>query len=434
MSLRGSLFSAAQLVVIAGIACVGRADVLVVAPSGAPYSQIGLAVDAAHDGDVVLVRAGSYAGVFVANKSVTIIGEAGADIRPGAILITDISASQQVTIAGLRSASTGGSLECSVCDGPVRIVDSTFGGETFTTLNYPPLPTVYVTACRNVAFISCRIEGAEDAQHGGSQGMNIRESVVSLFNTIVRGGRGPDGDPWFMNGVGNGPGREGLEGIDCRSSTLFVSGCRITGGRGGPGLNGVCGNPVDAASAGGSGGLGLFAWHASFEEPSTVRLLDNAMQGGLGGLGGANACASAPNGSPGGGYASGSSAGIPQIEVMPGTARSMSPIACASEGGALHVSFRGLPGDRTYLGISTGSSYAYVPSLHGPLLVLDLPLRAKFIGVLDAGGFLETHLPVTELGPGVQAIVRQAQGILVGANGSKWLTGSSPMVRLDAAF
>lgn len=433
MSLRSSLFSAAQLVVIAGLACVGRADVLVVAPSGAPYSDIGTAVNAAQDGDVVLVRGGSYSGVFVSNKSVTIIGEAGADIRPGGIFITGIAASQQVTIAGLRSASTGGSLECSGCDGPVRIVDSSFGGETFTTLNYPPLPTVYVNSCRDVAFTSCRIEGFEDAQHGGSLGMYIRESVVSLSNTVVRGGRGADGDPWFMNGVGNSPGRNGLEGIECRSSTLFVAACRITGGRGGPGLNGVCGDPVDAASPGGPGGLGIFASYLQSGELSTVRLLDSVVQGGLGGLGGANACASARNGPPGSGYASGPF-GSPQIEVLTGSARSMSPIACASEGGALHLSFSGLPGDRAYLGISTGSSYAYVPTLHGPLLVLDLPLRAKFIGVLDAGGHLETQLPVTELGPGVQAIVRQAQGILVGVDGSKWLTGSSPMVRLDAGI
>jgi hypothetical protein len=34
----------------------------------------------------------------------------------------------------------------------------------------------------------------------------------------------------------------------------------------------------------------------------------------------------------------------------------------------------------------------------------------------------------------VEAILRHAQGLLVGADGSTWVTGGSPMVRLDSAF
>ena len=156
-------------------------------------------------------------------------------------------------------------------------------------------------------------------------------------------------------------------------------------------------------------------------------MLDSVFTGGLGGEGGSNPCATAPNGQNGG-------SGVPPALLIPGLSRSLAPIECASEGGSIRLSFRGQPGDRAYLGIATHSAYAFVPSLHGPLLLIDQPLRSKFIGVLDGRGFLDAQLPVTELGPGVQAIVRQAQGILVGVDGAKWLTGSSPIVRLDSGI
>jgi pectin methylesterase-like acyl-CoA thioesterase len=57
------------------------ANVLVVdASGGGSYTQIQPAIDAADDGDTILVKSGSYTWFSVIDKSIAIVGDAGANV------------------------------------------------------------------------------------------------------------------------------------------------------------------------------------------------------------------------------------------------------------------------------------------------------------------------------------------------------------------
>src|SRR5689334_20349069 len=64
--------------VLAPLALAAPNGVTVVAPSGGEYADVQPAIDAAADGEIVLVRAGSYGPFTVSGKSVHVVADAGA--------------------------------------------------------------------------------------------------------------------------------------------------------------------------------------------------------------------------------------------------------------------------------------------------------------------------------------------------------------------
>src|SRR5437016_2892190 len=88
---------AASLLVLAGSAASARAgNVLIVDSSGSgQYTDIQSAVDAAQEGDVVLVRTGTYFTFLVSNKELAVVGDAGANVQiVGAIRVHDLAATK----------------------------------------------------------------------------------------------------------------------------------------------------------------------------------------------------------------------------------------------------------------------------------------------------------------------------------------------------
>jgi hypothetical protein len=68
--------------VIAILATTSSASVLVVdASGGGGYTQIQAAVDAAVDGDTILVKSGSYRSFRVGDRELAIVGDTGRDVR-----------------------------------------------------------------------------------------------------------------------------------------------------------------------------------------------------------------------------------------------------------------------------------------------------------------------------------------------------------------
>src|SRR5688572_15701294 len=87
------------------------ADTWTVGPagSGAQFTEIQLAIDAAQDDDVILVQDGTYQG-FVVDKPLRILGNGNASITsldPGgdgveAVIAQDIAAGEELVLSGMR--------------------------------------------------------------------------------------------------------------------------------------------------------------------------------------------------------------------------------------------------------------------------------------------------------------------------------------------
>ena len=76
MSHRAVIF-AASVLILAGRAS-GQSAVLTVDAAAGPYTSIQSAVDAAGEGDIVLVKAGAFSGFTVIGKSVDVVEDAPA--------------------------------------------------------------------------------------------------------------------------------------------------------------------------------------------------------------------------------------------------------------------------------------------------------------------------------------------------------------------
>src|SRR5678815_5063828 len=99
-----------RLLVPAVLALVGLsqatafANVLKVAPTGAPYTQIQPAINAASDGDVILISPGVYYGpVTIDGKSLTLCNKGGGDVTTWfRTAVRNLTASQRVILSGLK--------------------------------------------------------------------------------------------------------------------------------------------------------------------------------------------------------------------------------------------------------------------------------------------------------------------------------------------
>lgn len=106
--------------------------VIVVAPQGGDHSQIQSAVDAAQDGDTVLVKGGFYFSFAIDGKSLTLVAERGEQVTTGsgfpgvftANAVKNLHATQSVTIRGID-----GAYRITDCQGFVRIEDCVVQGQ-----------------------------------------------------------------------------------------------------------------------------------------------------------------------------------------------------------------------------------------------------------------------------------------------------------------
>src|SRR5688572_20931567 len=88
---------------LAAFAPSADAGVTVVAPTGGEHASIADAVDAAPDGEIVLVRAGAYGSFAIHGKSVHVVADAGALVEVhGSVLVDLLPAGGTVTLQGLR--------------------------------------------------------------------------------------------------------------------------------------------------------------------------------------------------------------------------------------------------------------------------------------------------------------------------------------------
>lgn len=383
------------------------ADVHVVAPSGGDFAQISDAVAAASDGDVILVKTGTYGGFTIAHKSLAVVADAGASVDVTAqIRVTGLSATLCVTLSGLHvfptTTSMQDALKLESCSGSVRVQSSTFHGADMTGPEPYPIFShgATIIGCSDVAMTHCTFEGGRNPIFEGIFGIYADLANVVLDGCEMRGSRGG-------YNAGNLYGYPGGEGVLARTlSVIRASGSTF---RGGPGAL------IPPGALGGSGGSGLDSTFGS-----RFSLVECALIPGVG-------TGSEPPAPPyllhGG-----------TVSFVAGIARDVVPPAPAREGEAIALQLHGAPGERVEIVVSTAAHFVERDDLAGVLLVPRRGARIAMLGTTDATGDLAASIPVGDLGPGVEGRVLRAQVLYSGAQGELRAGPTFAITLLDAAL
>jgi len=360
------------------------------------HSTLQDAVDAAQDGDLILVRPGDYRFVqtvstIVTAKSLTIVADppGSAPVLTG-IRISAIASPRKVVIRGLQllpgilPVSPG--TEVTQSTGGVWFEDCTLAGiPGLGSLgqNFPGEPGLRVNGAQ-VTLVRCQVTGgvgavgtftipASDGGPGQRLGAN---ASVAVHDSTISGGDG---------GLGTFPGNGGA-GTQAVTARVFLSGATVTGGA--PG-----GAPAQ-------GGAGLVA-----DATSGVSLLQTTVTGGAG----------APDvqAPPG------------VVQRLPGLARSIEVTSPVTPGTQATLSIRGEPGDLAFLFWSVGTSHLPIPPITGWLL-LGFPVFGPVVlGPLPPpSGDLVLNFTALPLVPPTVGRTDLAQAIFLGLDAA--LVAGSP--------
>jgi len=414
------------------------ADVIVVDDGGgADHTSIQSAVDAAVDGDTILVRAGFYGGFTIANRSLTVTADAGENVViTGAVRVLDLTITQDVLLAGLTGAGVpslsddlaGHGLVLRNNFGSVRVETSSFtGADNFDAT----LPEDCIAFGDNNGFHGALVENCADvvmhrSEFYGGDGLILPDDFTGLgyCGFLLPGGDGGHGvfadaarvvisDSVTVGGDGEyggqgGRGGDGYRGLG--TGQVVVAGTELAGGEGGVGFDFLFG-------PGGQGGDGILTLGST-----DTLLRDNATAGGEGGH-----SVVFEDGADGQG-----------IEVY-GTltefsqaARKLSADSPAREGELLSLDFEGVPEDFAVLLYGTPETFL-LPIFQGALLT-DATPGVIVLGTIDGTGQLSLEATVGGIDASLGAIRLSLQGLFVTSTGTATLGSAQDVVLLDAAF
>lgn len=401
------------------------------AAGGADFTNIQFAINAAADGDTILVRTGIYFAFTIDGKGVSVVEDAGADVRVGnAVAVRNVPASSRVVLSGLRiepptpappASSPNLLLEDNA--GAIRLYDCQFlGRDGIPATNCVPLSAgggqtaLVVLDSPNVAIANCALQGGNGGdmpcsvgQRPGYAGYGLRlfdSTAVAHSTQILAGDTGDGGDRAV-------PGSDGA--VVQGASALLISACMVTGGDGSSPLEdgGLECYPT------GDGGDGVGA-----QTPSVAQRIGGTIAGGAGGTA-LDFCGN--DGDDG--------------AAMFGNAftYAVSPLALDAPnvvraGSAITLTIYGDPGDPVYLLESDETAFQFIPSWRGFVLVeRSTPSRVKKLGRVPASGVMTRTYHAGDLPNGVESKTRHLQIYRILGNGVT-LGGYAPLTVVDAAF
>ena len=398
---------------------------------GGDFAAIQPAVDAAADGDTVLVKTGNYTSFVVANKALAIVGDTGNDVQiAGHVRAHDLAAGKALVLANLHVTGTGSrALSLSNNAGSIRIEYCSLAGAA-APICAPDAAVdgwdaVRAVASADVSFVSTSLLGGASGSEVGSgtlgyggtglaalSGSKITGYSCSNFNLTYN---------WWISGGGgtfcgsslDGDGTYGGLGIWMQSGTeLFASRCEVFGGGGG--------NTSICLSYGGDGGTALV-------NSSVAHLLECYL---LGGGPGCGPCGFDPCGNSGANYA-----GPGQFDFIGGQSRSLLvPDRVPRENASVSLWFLGQPGDEVYLYVSRRTSRRFIPAYHGVLLP-QLPQAPVLLGTIPTNQVsLIVPYSFPDLGPGVESRVYYLQAIHRDTHGQWFLGTPISFVVVDQGF
>lgn len=378
-------------------------SVFVVAPAPGPgvfSTAIQPAVNAAANGDLVLVRAGAYPGFTISAKGVSVVADAGAAVVVnGVVLVINVSVSQRVLLQGLtvNGDPSAPAIVAQDSMGAIWIESCNVTGGTRTG---PGLVAISVNSCPSVVIERSSLTGGNATTGGavnmGGPALHVANAKVFVGDSQCLGGNGAP-----TAGPGGGFGGPGLRVL---SGSAFASGTSFQGGAGAA--------PVPPTFPGGLGGAGI-----NTEAPVTT--LQCTFAGGPG----------FPNGAPTVVIGAGS------VTVLPDVARHFSVTSPVREGQALTITAGGVTGEVAWL--------LFAPSPAAPVALL-LPFEGALavpagssafaLGLIPGGGTLTTPpIVVPNLPASLQGTIVWCQSLLLGSPHAV-LGPASALVLLDAAL
>ncbi len=407
------------------------ADVIVVDASGAgDATKVTTAVANSQDGDVIVVRAGTYLPfaelIYIQDKSLTIIADG--PVTTGRIRIQSLGPDDTVVLRGLDVIVTplgfGPALTILDSAGQVWVEDCTLTGEDgfFTIGTSPGEPGAHVANSAHVAFNRSTLNGGVGvdtffpyaATPGrGGPALTVTDSSVSLHDCALVAGIG--GDFVGFDG-GLGPGGNGGHGLDGVNASVLVSGGSITGGAGGVGDELV---PTAGFYQGGDA-IHLEGTSALRELTGNVLTPGAGGPDGLGALGPAGVLRHVPVGS--------------QL-VYDAAPRSLAVSGPTREGALVEVDYAGEPHDLFALYVSLAPAAFPLNSGKGTWL-LGFPLVGSYIlGTADANGDVNLSVPLPDLGLGPEdAVLFFEQAFVLGPVDGKVLSAPSIHVVVDESL
>ena len=419
--LLGSLFGAVPATASA------QGQVWIVDDDGGPGTlpTIQEAVDAAADLDLLLIESGAYEPFLVGDKSLTIVGRAGAVVSsfsfgtfglddPSPIVVDGLSAGKRLTIRSLTADAQFIEINgIDELDEPVEL-RSCAGTVLFEECALSASGAgVLVESCADVTFNRCTIDAGSSYYYSFNEeyweqpGMRTSASNVYLYDTAVQGTVGPDATTVVF--VNTDPGEGGI-GLVQSGGRVVAQGSSILGGPGGSVPETLCVPAGDGADA---------WWIAS----GTARVLDSQVIAGAGGTV-ADSC-----GEPAGLDGQDFSGDLSELTQFHGVARSFAWNSPVVGGDIVSAQLDGEPGDFAFfvIGVFPGAVQDF-PDLGIALHVTDYQVVP--IGTLAAGDLqLDFNAPI--LGGTNDFVKLTLQAAYFDADGDVFVSGPSVLDILD---
>ena len=336
-------------------AAPAHADVLRVDPfDPTAYRMVQPAVNAASDGDVILVADGLALAAFTIDaKALTVVVDGALnDFGAGQITVRNLAVNQPVTLRGLK----GGGLRLENNAGEVWLDTVRFsGGAGFP---FGPSFPLDVENCASVVIVNSLFFPPNFSTVYAS--LQATNSAITAFDSNFLGS---PGDNWG--------GADGADGVVLLSSQFHAEGCQIRGSEGNGGY--WCGLSCGCqpfCSSDGDGGAGI-----SLDTPSSLRSRANTILGGDGGL----PCGGGTDGAPI------DNAGGTVVDLF-GIERHANAEPTAREGQRLTVYVQGRGGDITFLLVSENPLQTSLSTPYVGELFLGAGFQLLPIGALDPLG------------------------------------------------
>jgi hypothetical protein len=359
------------------------------------FPDIQSAIDAAVDGDVLLVGAGTYPGFTIDGKSLSIFGvPAGAlVVSTGAVSVRNVL-DKRAALCGL----SGGILTVENCSGSIGVQDCSFHAPVAM---FSQVAAGNVDGSVEVVLSRCSFVGGDappclSCSHGsyGGDGLHVAQSTIAIYDCSFRGGKGA----FCCTDTGDG----GAGAEIGAQSWVFAARCSFTGGDSGDGSPPCWGGTGTWCGNSGTGLRVFGELHALSNEYAS-------------GSDGANCCV-------GGGSAFECLGSGAVCDFLPGAARSLEVPFLSLDRAPWSLTLSGRPRDALFLNRSLAPVFQYEPALSGVCTSRLLPFPSSSpLGLVPLSGSLALDVSQRPLPDGVVAQLNYLQGYVVDPAGTTTL-------------